>query len=61
MLALPLVAFLGVIVFLLIRSGDLPIWQVVLVSLFGFYLDRTHAAAPVSAVVAWIVRGFTHT
>jgi hypothetical protein len=59
--ALPLVAFLAIVVFLLIRSGDLPIWQVILVGLLGFYLARTHLADPIAAAVTWIVRGLTHT
>ncbi|TDU05847.1 hypothetical protein EDD99_4383 [Streptomyces sp. 846.5] len=59
--ALPLVAFLAIVVFLLVRSGDLPIWQVILVGLLGFYLARTHLADPIAAAVTWIVRGLTHT
>jgi hypothetical protein len=59
--AIPLVFFLGVIVFMLIRSGELPAWQVVLVALFGFYLARTHLADPIGSAVAWIVAGLTHT
>ncbi|MHA6761655.1 hypothetical protein [Streptacidiphilus sp. PAMC 29251] len=60
-MALPLVAFFAVVVFLLVRSGELRVWQVVLVGLFGFYLDRTHLADPIAAAVTWTVRGLTHT
>ena len=61
MVALPLVAFLGVVVFLLVRSGELRVWQVVVVGLLGFYLARTHLADPIAGAVAWIVSGLTHT
>ncbi|WP_370151921.1 hypothetical protein [Streptacidiphilus sp. EB129] len=60
-MTLPLVAFLAVVVFLLVRSGELRAWQVVLVALFGFYLARTHLADPIAAAVTWIVQGLTHT
>lgn len=60
-LALPLVAFLGVVVVLLVRSGELRAWQVVLTGLFGFYLAPTHLADPIAAAVTWFVAGLTHT
>ncbi|TDU06490.1 hypothetical protein EDD99_5049 [Streptomyces sp. 846.5] len=50
--ALPMVALLGLVVFLLLRSGELRWWQVVLVGLLGFYLDRTHLSDPIAAFVS---------
>lgn len=58
---LPLVSFLAILVFLLVRSGALHIWQVVLVGLFGFYLDHTHLADPIASAITWLVTGLTHT
>ena len=60
-LDLPLVAFLAVVVLLLMRSGELRTWHVVLVGLLGFYLARTHLADPIAVAVAWLVAGLTHT
>ncbi|MFJ6217359.1 hypothetical protein ACIQGZ_29100 [Streptomyces sp. NPDC092296] len=57
----PLVALLAILVFVLVRAGELRIWQVVLVGLFGFYLDRTHLADPIASAVTWLVAGLTHT
>ncbi|MFC1436565.1 hypothetical protein ACEZDB_38630 [Streptacidiphilus sp. N1-3] len=60
-MAMPLVMFLGVVVFLMVRSGELRAWQVVLVGLFGFYLAKTHMADPIVGAVAWLLTGLTHT
>jgi hypothetical protein len=54
-LAMPLVLLLGIVVFLLVRSGELSGWQVVLVALFGFYLDRTHLADPIGHFVSYMI------
>ncbi|MDH6137457.1 hypothetical protein P3T37_006889 [Kitasatospora sp. MAA4] len=60
-LALPLAVLLAIIVYLLVRSGELRTWQVVLVGLLGFYLARTHLADPIGAAVTWLITGLTHT
>ena len=54
-LAMPLVLLLGIVIFLLLRSGELTSWQVVLVALFGFYLDRTHLADPIDHFVNYMI------
>ncbi|WP_037601629.1 hypothetical protein [Streptacidiphilus rugosus] len=59
-LAMPLVAFLAVVVFLLIRSGELRTWQAVLLTVFGFYLARTPLGNVLAYTVQWLVTGFTH-
>ncbi|MFJ4090012.1 hypothetical protein ACIPYS_00365 [Kitasatospora sp. NPDC089913] len=56
-----LVAFLVVVTFLLVRSGELRLWHVLLVGVLGVYLDRVGWADPVVGAVTWIVQGFTHT
>ncbi len=60
-LALPLTAFLFVIVVLMVRSRELKIWQVILVAVFGFFLARTNLADPIEAAVRWFVTGLTHS
>ncbi|GAB2729808.1 hypothetical protein [Kitasatospora kifunensis] len=60
-LGIPLVALLALIVYLLVRSGELRVWHVILTGLLGFYLDRTHLAEPIGAAVVWIAKGLTHT
>lgn len=51
-LTMPFVVLLGLVIFLILRSGELTWWQVVLVGLFGFYLDRTGLAAPIGHFVS---------
>ncbi|MEZ0064227.1 hypothetical protein ABIA32_000205 [Streptacidiphilus sp. MAP12-20] len=59
-LAMPLVGFLAVVVFLLIRSGELRVWQVITLTVFGFYLARSPLGNPLAFTVQWLVTGFTH-
>lgn len=54
-LTMPFVVLLGIVIFLLLRSGELTGWQVVLVALFGFYLDRTSLAEPIGHFVSSLV------
>ncbi|TQF05417.1 hypothetical protein E6W39_28255 [Kitasatospora acidiphila] len=56
-----LVALLGIVIYLLVRSGELRTWHVILTSVFGFYLARTHLGDPIGSVVVWVVTGLTHT
>ncbi|GAA1982195.1 hypothetical protein [Kitasatospora viridis] len=58
---IPLVFVLGIFIYLLVRSGELRTWHVVLVGVFGFYLAHSHLADPISAGVGWVVTGLTHT
>ncbi|MGC0311954.1 hypothetical protein [Kitasatospora acidiphila] len=58
---IPLVALLGIIIYLLVRSGELRTWHVILTGVFGFYMARTHLADPIGAAVVWVVIGLTHT
>lgn len=57
---IPLVALLALVVYLLVRSGELRTWHVVVVGLLGFYLSKTHLADPIAAAVSWVVKGLTH-
>ena len=50
-LAVPFVVLLGFVIFL-IRAPANFCWQVVLVALFGFYLDRTSLADPIGHFVS---------
>ncbi|MER7704661.1 hypothetical protein ABTX81_17430 [Kitasatospora sp. NPDC097605] len=59
--AIPLTAFLFVIVVMMVRSRELKIWQVILVAVFGFFLARTNLADPIEAAVRWFVTGLTHS
>ncbi|MFD4394310.1 hypothetical protein [Kitasatospora sp. NPDC058478] len=56
-----LIAFLAVVTFLLVRSGELRTWHVLLVGVLGIYLDRIGWADPVVYAVTWLVQGLTHT
>ncbi len=59
--ALILAAVLALVTYLLIRSGELKIWHVLLVGVLGIYLDRIGWADPVVYAVTWLVQGLTHT
>ncbi|MEU0937219.1 hypothetical protein [Embleya sp. NPDC005971] len=48
----PLIIVFALVVFMLVRAGELRVWQVVVVSLFGFYLAQTTLAPSISALVA---------
>ena len=39
-----LILFLAVVVFMLVRTGDLRVWQVAVVGLLGIELGRSHLA-----------------
>ncbi|MER7772103.1 hypothetical protein [Kitasatospora sp. NPDC096140] len=56
-----LIAFLAVVTYLLVRSGELRTWHIVLVGLLGIYLDRIGWTDPVVHAVTWILQGLTHT
>ena len=53
--SLSLVLLLGVFVYLLWRYARLPVWQIVLCALFGFYL----ASSSVGPHIAQAVESFT--
>jgi hypothetical protein len=57
--SIPLVALLGVAVFLAWRYMGLRVWQVVVCLLFGFFLAATTAAPEIHHLVAVIVRLIT--
>ncbi|MFF2076538.1 hypothetical protein ACFVXG_17490 [Kitasatospora sp. NPDC058162] len=59
--ALILAAVLALVTYLLVRSGELKIWHVLLVGVLGIYLDRIGWADPVVYAVTWLVQGLTHT
>jgi hypothetical protein len=57
--SIPLVALLGVAVFLAWRYMGLRIWQVIVCLLFGFFLAATTAAPEIHHLVTAIVRLIT--
>ncbi|MFF2080942.1 hypothetical protein ACFVXG_40015 [Kitasatospora sp. NPDC058162] len=59
--ALILAAVLALVTYLLVRSGELKLWHVLLVGVLGIYLDRIGWADPVVYAVTWLVQGLTHT
>jgi hypothetical protein len=48
--SLPIVLLLGLLVFFLVRKGELRFTHAVVVTLFGFLLASTAAAAPIGEV-----------
>lgn len=60
-LAALLVLILGLVAFLLVRSGELRTWHLAVVGLLGIYLDRIHWTDPIIYAVTWIAKGLTHT
>ncbi|MFG3227577.1 hypothetical protein ACGF07_22715 [Kitasatospora sp. NPDC048194] len=58
---LVLTAVLALVTYLLVRSGELKVWHVLLVGVLGIYLDRIGWADPVVYAVTWLVQGLTHT
>jgi hypothetical protein len=50
-----LILFLGMAVFLLVRSGELRVWQVAVVGLLGVELGRSHVA---DSIVTFTVQVF---
>jgi hypothetical protein len=57
--SIPLVAVLGVAVFLAWRYMGLRVWQVIVCLLFGFFLAATTAAPEIHHLVTAIVRLIT--
>ncbi|HUY52508.1 MAG TPA: hypothetical protein VMV92_43540 [Streptosporangiaceae bacterium] len=58
-ISIPLVAFLGAVVFVAYRYMGLRFWQAVLCLLFGFFLATTAAAPEIRHMVAAIVQWLT--
>lgn len=46
-----LVTFLGIVVVMLVRSGEVRAWQAICTALMGFYLALT----PAGYIVMWVV------
>ncbi|MFJ9771979.1 hypothetical protein ACIRVF_12140 [Kitasatospora sp. NPDC101157] len=59
--AVILSAVLALVTYLLLRSGELKLWHVLLVGVLGIFLDRIGWADPVVYAVMWLVQGLTHT
>jgi hypothetical protein len=57
--SVPLVAVLGVIVWLAWRYMGLRVWQITVCLLFGFFLSATNAAPEIRRIVAAVVREFS--
>lgn len=55
-----LILFLAVVVFLLVRSGELRIWHVVVVGLLGLELDRSHLAESIITAVVQVFQVLTN-
>ncbi|MFE4973083.1 hypothetical protein ACFRAR_13335 [Kitasatospora sp. NPDC056651] len=59
--ALILTAVMALTTFLLIRSGELKLWHVLLIGVLGIFLDRIGWADPAIYAVMWLAQGLTHT
>ena len=57
--SIPLVALLGVVVYVAWRYMGLRVWQAVLCLLFGFFLAATTAAPAIPHLVTAIVQWLT--
>lgn len=57
----PFAMLFGLVVVMLVRSGELRLWVAVVSGLFGFYLANSGAAPLINSVTTWIVTGLTHT
>lgn len=57
----PFAFIFGLIVILLVRSGELKLWIAVVAGLFGFYLARSGVAPVISTWTEWLLTGLTHT
>ncbi|MFI6443546.1 hypothetical protein [Kitasatospora sp. NPDC050543] len=55
------IVLLTLVTYLLVRSGELRTWHVVLVGVLGIYLDHIHWADPIIYVVTWLAQGLTHS
>jgi hypothetical protein len=55
-----LILFLGVVVYLLVRSGELRIWHVVVVGLLGLELDRSRIAESIITVLVEVFKVLTN-
>ncbi|CAM5367460.1 hypothetical protein AB0F92_15860 [Kitasatospora aureofaciens] len=58
---LVLIGFLALATFLLVRAGELKVWQVLLIGVLAIYLDRIGWTDPIVYIVTWAVQGLTHT
>ncbi len=59
MVSVPLVAILGVIVFLAWRFMGLRVWMAIVCLLFGFFLSATSSAPEIRRLVTAIVRALS--
>lgn len=59
MVSVPLVAILGLIVFIAWRFMGLRVWMAVVCLLFGFFLAATSAAPDIRRMVTSIVRALS--
>lgn len=59
--SIPYTVLFGLIVVLLVRSGELRPWIAIVTGLFGFYLASSGAAPVVRGVVGWFVGGVFHS
>ena len=57
--SIPLVAILGVVVYIAWRYVGLRVWQAVACLLFGFLLAATAAAPEISKLITGLVRWLT--
>ena len=57
--SIPLVAILGVVVYIAWRYVGLRVWQAVACLLFGFLLAATAAAPEISKLITGLVQWFT--
>ncbi|MYW03056.1 hypothetical protein [Streptomyces sp. SID3343] len=60
-LQFPMVVIFGLIVFMLVRAGELRVWQVCVVGLFGFYLAQSSLAPSITALVGSLLGALFHT
>ena len=51
---------LAVVVIMLVRSREVSIWQVIMITVFGYYLWFTPASGLVLSIVQGVVAGFVH-
>ncbi|UGQ09360.1 hypothetical protein LO772_20730 [Yinghuangia sp. ASG 101] len=57
----PFTLLFGLVVVLLVRSGELKLWIATVSGLFGFYLASSGAAPLIRNLSVWLLTGLTHT
>jgi len=59
--AVVVLTFGGLVALMLLRTGEVKIWQALIIGLVGFYLRWTPFGTAIVTAVQWLLTGLTHS